>query len=176
MPHSRRQKILAVDKLRIGWSVLRAQLLEARRLQCYRCHALGHVSARCPSSVDRNGECYRCGKSTGCSPRTARSAPAPVGLQRTSPGARLAPSPRIKDNRGAAPPKRNSEVSPVRLRRHHWTTDNDQQPLLYTSGQPQSLRQSSGPADPEHGGAVDPSGGRRRALPGPFGSRLGERY
>ncbi|KAA5778584.1 hypothetical protein F3H09_32550, partial [Pseudomonas aeruginosa] len=64
------KKILAVNKLRIGWSVLRAQLLEARRLRCYRCHALGHVSARCPSSVDRSGECYRCGqtghKSAGC--------------------------------------------------------------------------------------------------------------
>ncbi|KAA5655357.1 hypothetical protein F3G58_31350, partial [Pseudomonas aeruginosa] len=56
------KKILAVEKLRIGWSVLRVQLLETRRLQCYRCHALGHVSARCPSSVDRSGECYRCGQ------------------------------------------------------------------------------------------------------------------
>lgn len=53
------KKILAIDKLRIGWSVLRTRLLEAKRLQCDRCHELGHVSARYPSSVDRSGDCYR---------------------------------------------------------------------------------------------------------------------
>ncbi|XP_062527276.1 uncharacterized protein LOC134199756 [Bombyx mori] len=70
-PISTAAKIAAVPKLRIGWSVLRAHLLEARRLQCFRCHELGHVSARCPSSVDRSRECYRCGQAghvaSGCS-------------------------------------------------------------------------------------------------------------
>ncbi|XP_037874850.1 uncharacterized protein LOC119630231 [Bombyx mori] len=70
-PVSTAAKIAAVPKLRIGWSVLRAHLLEARRLQCFRCHELGHVSARCPSSVDRSRDCYRCGQAghvaSGCS-------------------------------------------------------------------------------------------------------------
>nr|XP_037866962.1 uncharacterized protein LOC105842185 [Bombyx mori] len=64
-------KVLAVPKLRVGWSVLRACLLEAKKLQCFRCHELGHVSARCPSSVDRSRDCYRCGQTghvaAGCS-------------------------------------------------------------------------------------------------------------
>ncbi|KAA5651101.1 hypothetical protein F3G58_32765, partial [Pseudomonas aeruginosa] len=64
-------KVLAVTKLRVCLSVLRACLLEAKKLQCFRCHELGHVSARCPSSVDRSRDCYRCGQTghvaAGCS-------------------------------------------------------------------------------------------------------------
>ncbi|KAA5614431.1 hypothetical protein F3H11_35055, partial [Pseudomonas aeruginosa] len=62
LPVAAATKVLAVPKLRVGWSVLRAHLLEAKKLQCFRCHELGHVSARCPSSVDRSRDCYRCGQ------------------------------------------------------------------------------------------------------------------
>ncbi|KAA5581666.1 hypothetical protein F3G14_18610 [Acinetobacter baumannii] len=110
------KKILAVNKLRIGWSVLRAQLLEARRLQCYRCHALGHVSARCPSAVDRSGECYRCGqtghKSAGCAltPHCTICAGAGRPAAHVSGGKACAKPPKQRQQRSsAAEEKRRSQ-------------------------------------------------------------------
>nr|BAA19775.1 Gag protein [Bombyx mori] len=110
------KKILAVNKLRIGWSVLRVQLLEARRLQCYRCHALGHVSARCPSSVDRSGECYRCGqtghKSAGCAltPHCTICAGAGRPAAHVSGGKACAKPPKQRQQRSsAAEEKRRSQ-------------------------------------------------------------------
>ncbi|XP_029160219.1 DNA-binding protein HEXBP-like [Nylanderia fulva] len=48
--------------MRIGWAIVRAEILEARPLQCYKCLEGGHVRARCPNNVDRSGRCYRCGQ------------------------------------------------------------------------------------------------------------------
>ncbi|KAA5594348.1 hypothetical protein F3H15_35980, partial [Pseudomonas aeruginosa] len=91
-PIAAAKKIVTVTKLRIGWSVVRVHLLEARRLQCFRCHALGHVGARCPSSVDRSHDCYRCGQTghvaSGCTlaPRCAVCASAGKPADHTSGG------------------------------------------------------------------------------------------
>lgn len=50
-------------RIRIGWTIARAELLRARPLQCYRCWEYGHVKSRCRSSNDRSAACYRCGGS-----------------------------------------------------------------------------------------------------------------
>ncbi|XP_004922866.1 uncharacterized protein LOC114247035 [Bombyx mandarina] len=87
-PIAAAKKIVAVTKLRIGWSVVRVRLLETRRLQRFRCHALGHVGALCPSSVDRSHDCYGADRPATWHPgarwhRAAPSAP-PPGDQRTT--------------------------------------------------------------------------------------------
>ncbi|XP_050447445.1 uncharacterized protein LOC126849545 [Cataglyphis hispanica] len=59
----------AAGGLEVSWRGT-TKLLPARLLQCYRCHAHGHVQAACKEAVDRSAQCYRCGEMghtvTGC--------------------------------------------------------------------------------------------------------------
>jgi len=48
--------------LKVGWMTLSVTPLGGRPLQCYRCLAFGHASARCGSETERSSCCYRCGK------------------------------------------------------------------------------------------------------------------
>lgn len=48
-------------KIRMGWTVARAEMLQKRPLQCYRCWGLGHVRFSCTADVDRSAVCYHCG-------------------------------------------------------------------------------------------------------------------
>lgn len=50
-------------RITVGWVSARAEALEPRPLQCYKCHERGHVRATCRSLVDRSACCYRCGES-----------------------------------------------------------------------------------------------------------------
>lgn len=54
--------IMKTGMVKIGWALARAEMLEARPLQCYKCLEGGHVRARCPNNIDRSGKCYRCGE------------------------------------------------------------------------------------------------------------------
>jgi len=54
-------RVAEQGKLVVGWSSARVELLRRRLLQCYRCLAVGHVRARCPSQTDRNWLCHNCG-------------------------------------------------------------------------------------------------------------------
>lgn len=49
-------------QIKIGWALVRVELLENRPLQCFKCLEGGHVRARCPNNTDRSGKCYRCGQ------------------------------------------------------------------------------------------------------------------
>ncbi|XP_037874346.1 uncharacterized protein LOC119630099 [Bombyx mori] len=118
LPVAAATKVLAVPKLRVGWSVLRAHLLEAKKLQCFRCHELGHVSARCPSSVDRSRDCYRCGQTghvaSGCSlaPHCAVCASAGRPADHVSGSKACAKSPRPRPRRGASAALENARRQP----------------------------------------------------------------
>lgn len=48
--------------LRIGWSKIRVVPLAKRRLQCYRCLAVGHTRVNCRSAIDRSNIYFNCGK------------------------------------------------------------------------------------------------------------------
>ncbi|KYN35368.1 Gag polyprotein [Trachymyrmex septentrionalis] len=48
--------------LRVGWSRVRLIPLAKRKLQCYRCFAVGHTRTNCRSTVDRSSSCFNCGK------------------------------------------------------------------------------------------------------------------
>lgn len=55
-------KIANNGKLKIGWSIVRAELLEARPKQCYKCWEFGHTKGVCRSEIDRSSLCFKCGK------------------------------------------------------------------------------------------------------------------
>lgn len=63
-------KVAAKEKIRIGWTNVKVELLKARPLQCYRCWESGHVKENCQSAVDRSAKCFRCGsdghRANGC--------------------------------------------------------------------------------------------------------------
>lgn len=50
-----------MEKVRIGWSIIRIELLSAREKQCFRCWKYGHLKYNCTSDLDRTKNCYRCG-------------------------------------------------------------------------------------------------------------------
>lgn len=54
-------KLAELEKIRIGWSVVKIELLKARPTQCYRCWEFGHLSYMCKSQVNRKGSCFNCG-------------------------------------------------------------------------------------------------------------------
>lgn len=61
-PLSAAIKVSEKEKIKIGWTVARAELLKARPVQCFRCWKFGHVRFACRESVDRTGRCFRCGE------------------------------------------------------------------------------------------------------------------
>lgn len=53
--------MVALKKIRIGWTMARVELLAARPVQCFKCWRFGHTSHNCASQHDLNGLCFRCG-------------------------------------------------------------------------------------------------------------------
>lgn len=62
-PLAAAMKVIDKGKVRIGWTMTRADLLKARRVQCFRCWKFGHVRFACKEAVNRTGRCFRCGES-----------------------------------------------------------------------------------------------------------------
>lgn len=48
-------------KIKIGWTLARVDLLEARPVQCFKCWKFGHVRLACTTKDDYSGLCFRCG-------------------------------------------------------------------------------------------------------------------
>lgn len=69
-------KKLASDKrMPLGWTSVRVEVLEPRRMMCYRCFEPGHVRSRCTSATDRSTQCYACGgahKARECTSQNVR--------------------------------------------------------------------------------------------------------
>ncbi|XP_018404618.1 PREDICTED: uncharacterized protein LOC108781203 [Cyphomyrmex costatus] len=53
-------KLAKERRIRIGWTMVRVDMLPDRPLQCYRCLEVGHVRSQCRGPVDRSDRCYRC--------------------------------------------------------------------------------------------------------------------
>ncbi|KAI8425460.1 hypothetical protein MSG28_007205 [Choristoneura fumiferana] len=49
-------------KVVLGWSTATIKPVEALPMRCYKCMALGHTRALCPSEADHGAKCFRCGK------------------------------------------------------------------------------------------------------------------
>ena len=55
------KKLATRNRLTVGWTLAKVEILPPRPLQCYRCLDTGHVKTQCKSSIDRSGCCYSCG-------------------------------------------------------------------------------------------------------------------
>lgn len=67
-------RITNIGKLRIDWTMARAELLKARPVQCFHCWKFGHVRFACRKPTDRTGRCFRCGE-TGHKAQTCSAPP-----------------------------------------------------------------------------------------------------
>lgn len=54
-------QVASEEKIRIGWTVARVELLKARPTQCYRCWQYGHVRSACTAKEDYSNACFNCG-------------------------------------------------------------------------------------------------------------------
>lgn len=55
-------KVAESGKIKLGWSIVRVELLKARPKQCYKCWRFGHLRQSCTSEKDYSGRCYKCGE------------------------------------------------------------------------------------------------------------------
>nr|XP_031848770.1 uncharacterized protein LOC116434187 [Nomia melanderi] len=61
-PIAAAKKVVALERLMVGWSATIVTPLEARPLQCYQCLEFGHVKMRCPKAKEAaTPKCFRCG-------------------------------------------------------------------------------------------------------------------
>ncbi|XP_018358553.1 PREDICTED: RNA-directed DNA polymerase from mobile element jockey-like [Trachymyrmex cornetzi] len=61
-PLAAANKITRSRRIKIGWTMVRVELLPERPIQCFRCLEPGHVRNQCRSENDRARSCYRCGQ------------------------------------------------------------------------------------------------------------------
>lgn len=62
-PLAAANRVSAKNKIRIGWTTARVELLPARLVQCFRCWKFGHTKYNCGSQTDLSNKCFRCGES-----------------------------------------------------------------------------------------------------------------
>ena len=48
------------ERITIGWTAARVEVLKARPMTCYRCMGRGHTANNCTLSTDRSKRCYNC--------------------------------------------------------------------------------------------------------------------
>ena len=60
-PLSAARKLAQLNRIVIGWSASRVEILSPRPMQCFKCLRTGHVKAQC-RAMDRSGCCFRCGE------------------------------------------------------------------------------------------------------------------
>ncbi|KYN23203.1 hypothetical protein ALC57_04380 [Trachymyrmex cornetzi] len=74
-PLSCANKILGKGRLRVGWTSAGVVPLAKRRLQCFRCLAVGHTRASCMSQTDKSNWCFQCGSDDGHKANVCRRSP-----------------------------------------------------------------------------------------------------
>jgi len=56
-------KMANYKKIRLGWTLVRVNLLEPRPIQCFKCWRYGHLKNSCTSKFDHTESCFNCGGS-----------------------------------------------------------------------------------------------------------------
>jgi len=51
------------DKVNVGWSIARVEMMRSQPVQCFKCWHFGHVRNTCNSPADRTRNCFKCGNS-----------------------------------------------------------------------------------------------------------------
>jgi len=54
-PLSAAVKITSLKKIKLGWTLVRVDLLDPRPVQCFKCWRFGHLKNTCTSEVDYSG-------------------------------------------------------------------------------------------------------------------------
>lgn len=62
LPVTAAANLVDIERIRLGWTMARVELLKTRPLQCFRCWKYGHVQNMCHSAVDRRDACFKCGQ------------------------------------------------------------------------------------------------------------------
>ncbi|KMQ91737.1 reverse transcriptase, partial [Lasius niger] len=60
-PLSAAAVIAQKNRVRMGWTFVRVELLKSRPTQCFKCWGFGHVRFSCTSTIDRSNLCFNCG-------------------------------------------------------------------------------------------------------------------
>lgn len=60
-PLSAAVKIANLKKIKLGWTLVRVDLLDPRPVQCFKCWRFEHLKNSCTSEVDYSGLCFKCG-------------------------------------------------------------------------------------------------------------------
>lgn len=55
-------KLTNQGKIKLGWTVAKIELLEAKPKQCYKCWEFGHTKNNCHLKIDRSNLCFKCGR------------------------------------------------------------------------------------------------------------------
>lgn len=53
--------LAAAGKISVGWAMVAISPVAAQPMRCYKCMALGHTRALCPSKAEHGSKCFRCG-------------------------------------------------------------------------------------------------------------------
>lgn len=110
-PVSAAKLVAAGGRLKVSWFSAGVQILEPLPMRCFKCMGIGHTRALCPSSVDRQGLCHRCGQeghaTEACKAAAPRCAVCAAGRR---------PAVHIMGSRACAPPptKGRNAVAPMR--------------------------------------------------------------
>ncbi|CAH2083813.1 unnamed protein product [Euphydryas editha] len=103
-PVATAKALAEAGRLLVGWSSAKVQILEQRRLRCYKCMSVGHTRPVCPTGTNRGGLCFRCGldghKARDCTGPLRCVVCADAGM----------PAAHLMGGRDCCPPKTKSRV------------------------------------------------------------------
>ncbi|XP_045451981.1 uncharacterized protein LOC123661009 [Melitaea cinxia] len=124
LPVEAAKKVVDGRRLLVGFVSASVTLLKTRPQQCYRCHEVGHVAAKCDKGVDRSGQCYRCGKEGHIRRQCTAEACCPICQAEKKPaGHSLVACPRNKAGRRKKAATKNKTRAPPANRAGEVTMD-----------------------------------------------------
>ncbi|XP_045459516.1 uncharacterized protein LOC123670050 [Melitaea cinxia] len=124
LPVEAAKKVVDGRRLLVGFVSASVTLLKTRPQQCYRCHEVGHVAAKCDKGVDRSGQCYRCGKEGHIRRQCTAEACCPIcQAEKKAAGHSLVACPRNKAGRRKKAATKNKTRAPPANRAGEVTMD-----------------------------------------------------
>ncbi|XP_025267884.1 uncharacterized protein LOC112639132 [Camponotus floridanus] len=73
-PRSSAITLVEKQRITIGWSIVRIEMIKSRPLQCHKCWRVGHVREKCKSKNNFLGCCFKCGMEGHIAPKCTNKA------------------------------------------------------------------------------------------------------